>query len=330
MIQQPLGNQRSAFTLVELLASIAIIGLLIALMLPAIQTAREASRRATCANNLKQIGLALLSYENAQHVGPIGVSGQAGCGMSWWASTLPFLEQAAVSDRLDYSGSSTGFLLLHAGNAQVVNGLQIPSLACPSSTLDQMYPVGISSVQMPSYVGISGASNDLGFPETRVNTCCAPGGNLGQISAGGMLVPNRSIAYAEVTDGLSNTIAVGECSDNVYNANGVAMRIDGGLPLGWIAGTFELGTPPKYAADPAKPKMSYNITTVRYRPNMRDYTQPGIINDHGPNNPLVSSHPGGVHAAVADGAVHFLNDNMDVTVLKALSTRDDGIPALVP
>ena len=125
------GNKRMAFTLVELLASIAIIGLLIALLLPAIQSAREASRRAACANNLKQIGLALLSYENAQHVGPLGVSGQAGFGMSWWAQVLPYLEQSAVSNRLDYTGPFNGLMTLHMGNAQVINGLQMPTLGLP-------------------------------------------------------------------------------------------------------------------------------------------------------------------------------------------------------
>lgn len=317
-------HQRLAFTLVELLTSIAIIGLLIAILLPAIQRAREAGRRASCANNLKQIGLALLAYENAQHVGPLGVSGQTGFGMSWWAQTLPFFEQTSLFNRLDCSGSFSGLVLLNIENAQAVDGIQLPSWLCPSSSIEPMWPVGIASVQMPSYVGIAGATSDDGFPERRVSQCCAPDGNHGQISAGGVLVPNRCVYFSEVTDGLSNTIAVGECSDYVYNAAGVAFRIDGGVPVGWLAGSTETKTPPNYAANPTKPKPSYNITTIRYAPNMRSYSQPGILNDHGPNNPLVSAHPNGVNVCLLDGSVRFLAEAIDISTLKSLATRDDG------
>jgi len=278
------ASQRRAFTLIELLASIAIVALLVVLLLPAIQSSREASRRISCANNLRQVGLALHNYESAQRIEPVGASGQGGFGMSWWASLLPYLEQSALFTQLDYTGALNGLMIAHAGNAQVVNGLRMPILTCPSSPLEPMLTVGITSVQMPSYVGSAGASSDGGFPESRVTPCCAADLNLGEISAGGMLLPNRGVCFAEVTDGLSNTIIVGECSDYVYSTSGVAFRVDGGNPVGWIAGTQEAKTPPTYAATPAKPKPSYNITTIRYAPNMRNYNQPGIRNDHGPNS----------------------------------------------
>ena len=320
-----IAARRRAFTLIELLTSVAIIALLIAVLLPAVQSSREASRRIYCANNLRQIGLALHNYESAQRLGPIGASGQSGFGMSWWAAILPYLEQAAVFDQLDHAGALNGLMIAHAGNAQLVNGLRMPSLSCPSSPLDPMLAVGSAMVQMPSYVGSAGASSDGGFPESRVAPCCVADLNLGEISAGGMLVPNRGICFAEVTDGLSNTILVGECSDYVYNSNGVAFRVDGGNPVGWIAGSPESRTPPIYAATPAKPKPCYNITTVRYGPNMRNYNQPGVRNDHGPNNPLVSAHPGGVNVLLADGSVRFLHEVTDVLTLKRLATRDDGM-----
>ena len=183
---------------------------------------------------------------------------------------------------------------------------------------------------MPSYVGIAGASNDGGFPETRITPCCAADSNLGQISAGGVLVPNRGVYFAEITDGLSNTVFAGECSDYVYNSSGTAFRVDGGIPVGWIAGTAETTTPPNYGTNPAKPKPSYNITTIRYPLNMRNYSQPGILDDHGPNNPLVSAHPGGGQVAFLDGAVRFLPELLDVITLKKLSTRDDGEAFLLP
>ncbi len=330
MVTSAFRRTGGGFTLVELLVVIAIIAVLTALLLPAIQSSREAGRRAACANNLKQIELGLLNYENLQRVAPLGASGQAGFGMSWWPQILPFIEQSAVFNGLDFAGPFNGMVTLHAGNAHLVGGLQLPAMICPSSPLDTMYSVGTATVQMPSYVGVAGAASDAAFNEPRVSPCCVSDRNLGQMSAGGTLLPNRAVRFAEITDGLSNTVIIGECSDYVFNTSGVACRVDGGIPNGWIAGTAETTTPPAYGTDPTKPRPSYNIVTIRYPLNMRNYNQPGVLADHGPNNPLVSAHPGGVHVAIVDGAVRFLADSMDVVVLKRLSTRDDGNVAALP
>ncbi len=276
-------RNRGGFTLIELLVVIAIIGILIALLLPAIQAAREASRRAACSNNLKQVGLALLNFESSRHELPVGATARVTHGVSWWVGLLGYMEQKALADRIEADAPFSGSLVAHSGNAQAIDGVVMAALHCPSSPLPPLYSVGGIEVQMPSYVGISGATSHDGFEEHRVNTCCA-GRNDGQISGGGTLIPNRAVRLAEVSDGTSHTMIVGEASDFARDAAGVRFRVDGGVPVGWLTGTNVPTTPPNYTL----PFPSYNLTTIRYTPNTRDYDRAGVHHDHGANNPLIS------------------------------------------
>ncbi len=324
---------RGAFTLIELLVVIAIISVLVALLLPAVQAAREAARRSACSNNLKQIALAALGVEARRGALPIGASSDgspgttnASYGLSWWVDLLPHLEQQAVYDRLDRRGPNSGLPLLHAKNGKAVTGLVLPVLRCPSTPLPTVRPVGVFQMMTPSYVGIAGATSHDGFGEARVNTCCG-GLNNGEISAGGLLISNRAVTFAEATDGVSHTLLAGEASDFVYNRLGLEHRIDGAFPNGWLIGTGVRGTPPVYGG--VLPSPSWNITTLRYAVNTADYDLPGVSNDRGPNNPLISPHPDGAHVVFGDGSVHFLPSQTEVPVLKRLATRDDG-EAIIP
>src|SRR6266571_785492 len=94
----------------------------------------------------------------------------------------------------------------------------------------------------------------------------------------------------------------------------------------WLAGTYEQGTPPTYGSpnSPASPRQCWNITTIRYPPNTHDPSLPGIDQNHGANNPLLSAHPGGVNGLMVGGSVQFLTDNVSIWLLKQLATRDDG------
>lgn len=316
------------FTLVELLVVVAIIGVMIGLLLPAIQAAREASRRAWCQNNLRQIGLAILNCEQAQEKLPVGarcfvVPGFSGgsYGMSWWVEIFPYLEQLSVSSRLDKKSVHHGMPLSSAQNSQVADGVEIDVMFCPSSPLPRLRYVGNVQLGMPAYVGISGADRDDHFTETRLNDVSYDG----RISGGGLLVPNAAISLKDVNDGTTSTLLVGETSDYAYDNQGRAYRIDGGHGLSWLAGTRPLGTPPEFGIDSTNlAKIAYNIATVRYRVNESRYLLPGIADDHGPNNPLRSAHPGGVNALLASGAVTPLADELDLLVLKQLATRDEG------
>lgn len=313
---------RSGVTIVEVLVAIGIIGLLVAITLPAIQLGRESGRRATCSDNLRQVATALLSHEGSHGALPIGARKNGTFGVSWFARILPYVEQLPLYNRLDLSGPHAGSMLLNSTNASAANQVVIPLWRCPSSPIPPLYSVGAVEVMMPSYVGISGSSSDQVFPEKRVATCCIPE-RQGQISAGGVLIPNRAVRLAEILDGLSNTLAVGECSDVASDSSGVIFRVDGGFPNGWITGTASQGTPPSYGGSFAPP--CWNVTTIRYLPNMHEYSRPGIDDDRGANNPLLSAHPGGVLAAMVDGSVRLLPNEIDLKVLKQLATRDDRL-----
>jgi prepilin-type N-terminal cleavage/methylation domain-containing protein len=322
------------FTLVELLIVVAIISVLVSLLLPAVQAGREAARRSVCQHHLRQIALAALAVEDQRGALPTGARSDglpgtvnASYGLSWWVDLLPHLEQQALHARLDRRGPHSGMPLFHAKNGKAAAGLVFAVMRCPSSPLPPLYRVGAYELMAPSFVGIAGATSDDGFEESRINACCG-GLQNGQISAGGLLVSNRAVELAEATDGLSQTLLVGEASDFAYSRRGVEHRIDGAFPNGWLMGTGMRGTPPDYGG--AKPDPSWNITTLRYAVNSRDYELPGINNDRGPNNPLVSPHPGGVHAATGDGAVRFVPDQTAVDVLKRLATRDDGDAMAAP
>jgi len=318
-----------AFTLIELLAVITILTFLISLLLPAVQAAREAARRSSCQNNLKQIALALTDYHTAHRTLPVGAnsrklssSSSVSFGISWWVKILPHLEQAAVYDAIDMKGRHHGWALFHKKNARLVDGLEFEWMYCPASPIPHLREIGKYELGMPSYVGISGATSHNNFPEDRVSECCTPK-NRGEISSGGILASNQAISFHQITDGTSHTMLVAECSDYAFGAKRLKYRIDGGFPHGWITGTLASGVAPKYNKHRNPP--SWNVATVRYKLNTRDYSLAGIDDNRGPNNPLVSPHPGGVNIAIADGSVHFFSDDMSIRNLKLLATRDDEL-----
>ncbi len=335
MLRTP--DQRRGFTLIELLVSISIIAVLIALLLPAVQQAREAARRSQCKNNLRQVGLALQNYHSDYLVFPLGVRNQyLGFGSSWWVGLLPYLEYGNLYNMYNHDIASCGFTPL---NPALVADVSMPVMLCPSSPLDaRVNGVLIPGVNMtmPHYAGIAGATNtgtvtgdqlhfadDL-FPSTDSSLCCLPHLD-GRVAAGGVLIPNRTIAIRDITDGSSNTIVVGEISSSVLKS-GVSLRVDAGNPSGWAAGTVNVGTPPQMLGPggftPAFPV--FNLTTVRYPIGTKDGGLPGIHTDGGPNNPLISAHSGGTQCLLTDGSVRFLSENMNLETLKNLCTRNDG------
>src|SRR5262245_3885112 len=173
--------QRRGFTLVELLVVIAIIGVLVALLLPAVQAAREAARRMQCSNNLKQVGLALQNYHDVYNSLPFGARARfvntsnknptpQFYGPSWYVGILPFCEQKPLSDLIEAAALRTPDLTdLTRATTRVafnVNNQKIPWMLCPSSPLPQteiLRPAGKNSSNITSvvssYVGISGATN---------------------------------------------------------------------------------------------------------------------------------------------------------------------------
>jgi prepilin-type N-terminal cleavage/methylation domain-containing protein len=322
-------EKRRAFTLVELMVVVALLGLMVAFLLPAIQAARESSRATACRNNLKQFGIALINYESVHKHFPKGAEGRFDpalspapmIGLSWWARILPFLEQADIADELDRTGANPGYVQLNSHNGAVANGFAPAFWYCPSSPVEKFVTAGGFQIAAPTYAGISGATNEDGFPEPRVSKCCR---SDGQISGGGLLIPNAVILVRQITDGLSNTILVGEQSNYCYTNAGQPKRTAAAFVNGWLTGTRALGVPPNYG-DWLTP--SYNLATVRYSLNERRYDLPGIYEDIGANNPLLSAHFGIVSLLYGDGSVRAMADSLDVQILKAAATRDEGFAA---
>ena len=324
-----LRQPRIAFSLIELLIVIAILGLLVALLLPAIQKARETSRATACRNNLKQIGLALSNFESTHGSLPKGVEGRFDrnlspvpmYGMSWWPQILPYLEESEVSDALDRVGGNIGYVQVNTHNGEVADEFAPSFWLCPSSPVPKVITPGGYEIVAPSYSGISGATNEDGFPEARVSRCCR---SEGQISGGGLLFPNAAIRVRQVTDGLSKTLLVGEQSNYCFTDSGQPKAIAAAFVNGWLTGTRALGVPPNYG-DWLSP--SYNIATIRYGLNERRYDLPGVYENIGANNPLTSTHLGVVNLLYGDGSVRAMADSLEVHVLKSMATRDDGTAA---
>ena len=332
--------KRRGFTLIELLVVIAIIAILIALLVPAVQKVREAAARLQCQNNLKQIGLALQSYESANKALPLGNHGGNGgtYGYSWRLFILPYIDQGALYDLIDQSKSSWSAAMAP------IDGKVIPAFRCPSSTLPwvtiPLAPVGpiYRDVQMVSYVGVAGGTAEAfagsGFIESRQTngantTGCCTGGN---VTAGGVLVPNQAIRFAAITDGTSNTLAVSEQSDWLTQQDGT--QVEWGTSFhGWLIGTSQTAIPgqPAYLAVDSR---MFGLTSIRYQlnqkngwPNGGDCGGTGVCPNFGCNVPLNSCHIGGVNAGFCDGSVRFLSDSISLLTLAEIATRDDGLTA---
>ena len=314
MTSAPSLSTRRGFTLSELLVVIAIIAILIALLLPVVQQAREAARRSTCKNNLKQVGLALHNYHETHSVFPPGGLGTH--GPTAWIHILPFADQANVYNQLVFEGTYFWF----GGASSVPNSPAIintkpPYMACPSSALSQSYAATTGStttnVFISSYILISGAT---GINEIQDDTYSKGGfSNKGIRSNGGSFTFRQSFRIRDFLDGTSNVAMVGEQSGWGKNASGAQTDIRSAYANGaWMSPNTPIDHDPR----------CYNTTTLRY-PIGYQNTGTGIGND-ACNNPIQSQHTGGAHMLLGDGAVRFVSANADFNTLRYLCCRADG------
>jgi prepilin-type N-terminal cleavage/methylation domain-containing protein len=322
-------DRPKGFTLVELLVVIAIIGVLVALLLPAVQTAREAARRMQCANNLKQIALGFHNYEGIYKVLPPETMTTGTHGPTAYVLTLPQFEQGPLFDRLAAIGfgSQVAYWMASA-NAKTpqvkaaLDGYIVNIYRCPSSVLPKFRVVADSRQMVGTYPMIAGSNLH--------QTTDHNGPNGAHCSAGGLFTGIYPRRFAEATDGTSSTMMLGEQSNwvagqkdvfrNAFSDSGPWMGVKNTrIPSG--DGTFS-STGAHDAGGGTTDMRTFASTTVRDAPNPKGVAS--YMNNVLCNTPLVSAHPGGVQVALADGAVRFVTDNIDITTYKRLADRDDG------
>ncbi len=337
---------RKGFTLVEVLVVIAIVGVLAGLLLPAVQKAREAANAIKCRNNLKQIGLAMHSYESVAGSFPPG--NQLFWGAGWATVLLPYLEQSVLYDRLDLTqpmGSSGPWAAVP--NWIKMQNVQIATYICPSSPLPPLIQTDQGDngpgnwQQVGNYVAIMGActSSSVGDDPTgqgRVSDCsnatpiyCNFGGFA---ASNGVIYPGSRVRLSQITDGTTNTLLVGEQSDWGSDPGVAPPYCDARSPYDlrapvsyglWVGA--EQNNPPTQSRVGCGDSSGSTVTLrwpigMKQRQNYND----GMAYWGGWNKPLQSVHPGGVNVLLCDGSVRFLSNQMAWDVLKWMAIRDDG------
>jgi prepilin-type N-terminal cleavage/methylation domain-containing protein/prepilin-type processing-associated H-X9-DG protein len=273
-----------AFTLVELLVVIAIIGILVALLLPAVQAAREAARRIQCTNNLTQLAIAFQNYEASFRVYPPGtvnptgpiVNSPQGYHHNWLTRLLPFMEEQNTFKHVDFTVS------VYDDKNSPVRKVEVSTHHCPSG------PYTRSDISSTNYAGMH---HDLDQPIDETNN--------------GVFFLNKSLRFEEVSDGTAHTIFIGERLDDDPN------------DLGWMSGTSatlrNTGVP-----------INATISTARRTRGAAAATSPDTAANAVVVGGFGSFHPGGAQFAFGDGHVQFISTTISPSTYQQLGHRADG------
>ena len=290
------ARKKTGFTLIELLVVIAIIAVLVALLLPAVQQAREAARRASCKNNLKQISLALHNYQSIHGVFPIGVLGTSGSNSSpdrlhtWQAMILPFVDQAPLYQRYDFNVRFSD-----PANADLVRE-KLPVYLCASQD-DRL------------------VDNTYGPSHYAANAGTRPGND------DGLMYPLSATSFRDVSDGTSNTISTGEIRFEIGGwARGAMNSGSGGSGSGGGSGGggggggqgFARGVLRWWRADAGCAQPGFNLPETGCSNNVEQRFQ------------FSSPHEGGCQFSLSDGSARFISENIDRDLFRSLLTRSGG------
>lgn len=289
---------RRGFTLVELLVVIAIIGVLVALLLPAVQSAREAARRMSCSNHLKQLGLAMHNYHDTYGKFPFGWSNR---GAGWSAMILPMIEQKNLYDTLSFHESDNWDT--YAPNEAVCSTL-IPALRCPSAAIPRHVDnQGITGRVPATYRGVASSTADSDDPGTS-----AVGRSLENSDLEGIFYGDSVIRFADILDGSSNTYMLGECYWDTFSQDGNQMDF-------WYIGS------PQVDPWPSATEFSEFVGSTGVPYNARK-----IVSTSGYVKELSFSsfHPNGAMFTLSDGSVRFVSFNIDGATYKAFGSRNGG------
>ena len=305
MIASRKRNAASGFTLVELLVVIAIIGILIGMLLPAVQSVREAARRTQCMNQVKQLPLAALNYESAlmllpagaQHINAVALNrGNDGSsfGWGWRAEILPYMEQSNISDGLDFDNK------INVGNNATLVTTVVNTFICPSDPMMSETPHRVAGLDMSmsSYLG-NGGSIEWAF-------CPAEDFSDGVLMR--CLDDNyKGIPLGDVTDGTSNTFFCGET---------ISYAIAQGNPFIW--------DPAMYAATKNNGTAARTLGQIRTGHGKFDPDWM-VEDDEILRNSFASNHTGGAVFAFVDGSVHFISDSIEHNQLTENEWRVGGV-----
>ena len=292
------------FSLIELLVVISIIGVLVMMLLPAVQAAREAARRIQCTNSLKQIGLAMHNYHDSLGSFPPG-SKQIVSG-TWQLFLLPYVEQEPLFNAWNMSANAADFYCNGKGQATVV-GTLVATFLCPDNTKNT-YADSVTGVELTrtSYVVNYGNAN-IQRSSADPNNLFVGGAPFGDIYGVGTKVPASSTTTtAQFKDGLSNTMMVSE------DVHGQMTDMRGVVWHGFYA-AFTAQLSPNSKAPDILSAPCYNDPPCSSQPAGSSYY-----------NAARSRHPGGVNVLMADGSVRFVKDTITLQAWRALATMYGG------
>ena len=313
--------RKTGFTLVELLVVIAIIGVLVALLLPAVQAAREAARRMACQNNLKQLSLAMQNHEDTYKLLPEGLRQEASPyrGYTFYTKLLPYIEQRGLADKWDFAN-------LQNNNTNGLAATRLKTLICPTDVFQKLvFNVPASGSSGVAYSGDYSPTSYVGnFGEVSYHPTTSP---LGPCKANGVLfftgpasapaANQLPIGLKNVTDGTSNTLMIGERYhlDKNFDTIPAGSRSDLFM-YQWSMWAWSGGF-----------KGSGHVLASAAVPLNNRVTLP-LGSGFGPQDRRIagysSGHPGGVNITLCDGSVRFLRDSISQVTLVALSSRDSG------
>ncbi|QDU63799.1 putative major pilin subunit [Planctomycetes bacterium Pan216] len=297
MLMGNLSMRRHGFTLVELLVVIAIIGVLVGLLLPAVQQAREAARRTQCLNNMKQIGTALHNYISNHQVLPPG--SVAANELGWTVMILPLMDRESLYSKFNFRSGSYRL----AGKAE--NGLvRVGTFLCPSSSEDRGLHdhdlIGGQRVYTTNYYGVAGPIGS--HPVTGSAYPSSPtSGVHGALATGGVLYRDSSVRPTNIKDGLSHTLMLGEISRENPDIAGNSIRY-----RNWVRGAPSTNTDPWFAGCKG---VELPINSV---PADTDFN----------NMAFTSNHEGGAHFVFGDASGRFVSQSVDFNVYLGSASRD--------